>query len=185
MANLNPAEQPAVWADFGDNAQASAAFRPWMPCPGSHEIEFNNGAQGFGSYLTRYSLPNNGTPFPGLWYRFRVGFALFISLSADNVTYQDSGGTQTHWLEKTLSEATKDTTIDWIIVQMHQAALRSSKNGNGSDKGIREAWLPLFDRYGVDLVLCGHDHDRERSWPVRGCNQNVGRYAKTGTTLDT
>ena len=63
---------------------------------------------------------------------------------------------------------------------MHQDALSSSKTGNGSDKGIREAWLPLFDRYGVDLVLCGHDHDYERSWPVRGCNHNVGRDAVTG-----
>jgi len=68
---------------------------------------------------------------------------------------------------------------------MHQDALSSSKKGNGSDKGIRETWLPLFDRYGVDLVLCGHDHDYERSWPVRGCNHNVGRDATTGAIVDT
>ena len=217
-ANLNPAAQPAVWADFGKNTQTSAAFRPWMPCPGNHEIEFNNGAQGFNSYLTRYTLPQNGTRFAGLWYHFKIGSALFISLSADDVIYQDSGafvagpepllpsastgnapitpgtsfyirgysgGEQTRWLERTLSQASKDDSIDWIIVQMHQDALSSSKNGNGSDKGIREAWLPLFDRYGVDLVLCGHDHDYERSWPVRGCNHNVGRDASTGAMVDT
>jgi hypothetical protein len=57
--------------------------------------------------------------------------------------------------------------------------------GNGSDKGIRETWLPLFDRYGVDLVLCGHDHDYERSWPVRGCNHDAGRDAATGAPVDT
>jgi hypothetical protein len=34
------------------------------------EIEFNNGTQGFTSYLTRYSLPPNGTRFPGRWYAF-------------------------------------------------------------------------------------------------------------------
>jgi hypothetical protein len=68
---------------------------------------------------------------------------------------------------------------------MHQDALSSSKYGNGSDKGIRESWLPLFDRYGVDLVLCGHDHDYERSWPVRGCNHHVGRDAITGAPVDT
>src|SRR5580698_3206620 len=68
---------------------------------------------------------------------------------------------------------------------MHQDALSSSRNGNGSDKGIRETWLPLFDRYGVDLVLCGHDHDYERSWPVRGCNHDVGRDAVSGATVDT
>jgi 3',5'-cyclic AMP phosphodiesterase CpdA len=217
-ANLNPSAQPAVWADFGKNTQFSAAFRPWMPCPGNHEIEFGNGAQGFNSYLTRYSLPDNGTPFSGLWYRFVVGSVLFISLSADDVIYQDSGafvsgpaplqparstggtqiepgtslyirgysgGAQTRWLEKTLAEASTDHRIDWIVVQMHQDALSSSKNGNGSDKGIREAWLPLFDRYGVDLVLCGHDHDYERSWPVRGCNHNVGRDVHTDATVDT
>lgn len=217
-ANMNPAAQPAVWADFGNNVQASAAFRPWMPCPGNHEIEFHNGAQGFNSYLTRYSLPHNGTSFAGLWYHFTVGSVLFISLSADDVVYQDSGafvagpaslqpapstgnapiapgtslyihgysgGEQTRWLEKTLAAASENTSIDWIIVQMHQDALSSSRNGNGSDKGIRERWLPLFDRYGVDLVLCGHDHDYERSWPVRGCTHDVGRDAASGATVDT
>jgi hypothetical protein len=217
-ANLNPHAQPAVWADFGKNVQTSAANRPWMPCPGNHEIEFGNGSDGFNSYLTRYRLPDNGTAFPGRWYRFQVGSALFISLSGDDVVYQDSGafnagpaalepapstgnarippgtslyvhgysgGEQTRWLQSTLMAASKDPAIDWIIVQMHQDALSSSKNGNGSDKGIREAWLPLFDRYGVDLVLCGHDHDYERSWPVRGCNHHVGRDAISGATVDT
>jgi hypothetical protein len=217
-ANLNPAAQPAVWADFGNNVQVSAAWRPWMPCPGNHEIEFHNGAHGFNAYLTRFSLPHNGADFPGLWYRFQIGSALFVSLSADDVIYQDSGafvagpaplqpspstgnapiepgtslyirgysgGAQTRWLQETLSAASKDDSIDWIIIQMHQDALSSSKNGNGSDKGIRETWLPLFDRYGVDLVLCGHDHDYERSWPVRGCNHGTGRDATSGAAVDT
>jgi hypothetical protein len=96
-----------------------------------------------------------------------------------------SEGAQSRWLESTLEAALRDHTIDWIIVQMHQDALSSAKNGNGSDKGIREAWLPLFDRYGVDLVLCGHDHDYERSWPVRGCNHNMGRDALSGVPVDT
>jgi 3',5'-cyclic AMP phosphodiesterase CpdA len=217
-ANLNPSAQPAVWADFGRNVQTSAAQRPWMPCPGNHEIEFGNGPQGFNAYLARFSLPSNGSRFQGLWYRFQVGSALFISLSADDVIYQDSGafvsgpeplepapstghapilpgtslyvrgyseGAQTRWLEETLAEAALDKSIDWIVVQMHQDALSSSKNGNGSDKGIRESWLPLFDRYGVDLVLCGHDHDYERSWPVRGCNHAAGTDAETGAVVDT
>ncbi|WP_435529879.1 metallophosphoesterase, partial [Paraburkholderia caribensis] len=85
----------------------------------------------------------------------------------------------------TLRHAADDDDIDWIVVQMHQDALSSSKTGNGSDKGIREAWLPLFDRYGVDLVLCGHDHDYERSYPVRGCNHHAGIDAVTGEKVDT
>lgn len=217
-ANLNYAVQPTVWADFGNNVQASAAHRVWMPCPGNHEIEFGNGPTGHDSYLTRYCLPGNGSAFQGLWYRFQVGSALFVSLCADDVIYQDGGafvtgpealrpapstgnapiepgtslyirgfshGEQTSWLEETLAAASKDPGIDWIIVQMHQDAMSSSRNGNGSDKGIRETWLPLFDRYGVDLVLCGHDHDYERTWPVRGCSHDVGRDATSGAPVDT
>ncbi|CAB3796286.1 hypothetical protein LMG28614_04338 [Paraburkholderia ultramafica] len=217
-ANLNPTQQPAVWRDFGNNAQTSASNRPWMPCPGNHELEFNNGEQGLASYLSRYTLPDNHSRFQGRWYSFRVSSVLFISLDADDVVYQDaaafvagpaplvpvastgnapiqpgtslyvrgySNGEQTRWLEKVLHHAAQDDDVDWIIVQMHQDALSSSKTGNGSDKGIREAWLPLFDRYGVDLVLCGHDHDYERSYPVRGCNHDKGTDITTGRPVDT
>jgi hypothetical protein len=218
-ADLNPASQPQVWRDFGSNCQASAAYRAWMPCPGNHEVEFNNGPQGLASYLTRYTLPDNGVPgFRGRWYSFRVSSVLFVSLDADDVAYQDagafvagpdpltpaaatgspaipagisfyirgySGGAQTAWLERTLAAARADTSIDWIVVQMHQDAASSSAAGNGSDLGIRQAWLPLFDRYQVDLVLCGHDHDYERSFPVRGADSMAGRDAATGAPAQT
>ncbi|HEX6525667.1 MAG TPA: metallophosphoesterase family protein [Streptosporangiaceae bacterium] len=218
-ANLNPGFQPEVWRDFGNNNQASAANRPWMPCPGNHEVEFGNGPQGYTSYLTRYTLPGNQVPgFPGRWYSFRVGSALFVSLNADDVIYQDagafvggpaplvpaastgnppiqpgtslyiagySGGAQTRWLERTLAAARRDPSIDWIIVQTHQCALSSSATGNGSDLGIRAAWLPLFDRYEVDLVLNGHDHDYERSFPCRGFDADAGTELDPSTGLAT
>ena len=218
-ANLNPAVQPEVWRDFGRNNQPSAANRPWMPCPGNHEVEFYNGPQGFTSYLTRYTLPENRVPgFGGRWYSFRVGSVLFVSLDADDVVYQDagafvagpaaltpaastghppiepgtslylrgySGGAQTAWLERTLAAGRGDRSVDWIIVQMHQCAASSSAAGNGSDLGIREQWLPLFDRYQVDLVLTGHDHDYERSFPVRGADADAGHEVATGAVVNT
>jgi len=218
-ADLNPAVQPQVWRDFGNNNQTSAANRPWMPCLGNHEVEFDNGSQGFTSYLTRYTLPDNHVPgFAGRWYSFRVGSVLFISLDADDVVYQDagafvagpaaltpaastgnppiapgtsfyiqdySGGAQTAWLEQMLAAGRRDEEIDWIIVQMHQCAASSSATGNGSDLGIRQQWLPLFDRYQVDLVLNGHDHDYERSFPVRGTDPGVGHEVATGAVVNT
>src|SRR5215470_2521041 len=57
--------------------------------------------------------------------------------------------------------------IDWIVVCMHQVSM-SSAHFNGADLGIRESWLPLFDQYGVDLVVAGHEHYFERTFPVRG-----------------
>jgi hypothetical protein len=185
-AGGNPGAPPAVWRDFGGTNQASAAHRPWMPVPGNH----------FSSYLTRYTLPSNGTPgLEGRWYSFRVGSVLFVSLSADDVAYQDagtslsvrgySGGAQTRWLETTLAAARRDASIDWIVAQMHQCACSSSRAGNGSDLGIRQEWLPLLDRYEVDLVLSGHDDDYERSFPVRGFDIGAGSDAATGAPVDT
>jgi hypothetical protein len=218
-ANLNPASQPEVWRDFGNNNQTSAASRPWMPCPGNHEVEFGNGPQGLTSYLTRYTLPDNRVPdFRGRWYSFRIGSVMFVSLDADDVVYQDagafapgpaaltpaastghppvepgtslyirgySGGAQTAWLDRTLAAGRGDASVDWIIVQMHQCAASSSATGNGSDLGIREEWLPLFDRYQVDLVLSGHDHDYERTFPVRGTDPGAGREIATGAVVNT
>ena len=218
-ADLNPTAQPEVWQDFGNNNQSSAANRAWMPCPGNHEVEFDNGPQGFTSYLTRYLLPDNGTGwFRGRWYSFQVGSVLFVSLDADDVVFQDagafvagpaaltpvastgnppiepgtsfyihgySGGAQTAWLERTLAAARSDPSVDWIIAQMHQIACSSSSTGNGSDLGIRQEWLPLFDRYQVDLVLNGHDHDYERSFPCRGFDAVVGTEVATGAPVQT
>jgi len=143
-------------ADPGLNQEA--AYRPWMPVPGNHELEFGNGERRLASYLARYALPSNGLPaFEGRWYSFQVGTVAFVCLSGDD----DSGGAQTRWIEATLAAARGNSSIDWIVVQLHRCARESE-------------WLPIFDRYEVDLVLCGHDHGYERSFPVRGFEPATG-----------
>ena len=87
-----PAAWAQVWRDFGNNVQASAANRPWLPVPGNHELELGHGEQGLASYLTRYTLPSNGVDgLEGRWYAFRVGTALFVSLSGDDVAFSGAG----------------------------------------------------------------------------------------------
>jgi hypothetical protein len=190
-----PAAQPQGQRDFGNNVQASAANRPWMPVPGAHRVE----------YLGRYSLPANGQPeFAGRWYEFRIGTVAFICLSGDDVASAGgrgfaadpvepntsgnargySGGAQTRWLEATLAAARGDSSIDWIVVGFHQCACSSAPAGLGSDLGIRREWLPLFDRYEVDLVLCGHGHGYERSFPVRGIDSADTLRPHPVTTTD-
>src|SRR3984957_10670404 len=180
-ANSNQMFQPQVWEEYFDNAQLSAANRPWMPTLGNHENEPGNGPQGYLSYQTRFSLPKNHSgDFEGNWYSFQVGSVLFVMVDNNDVCYQIdtgtylstgdsqiltgySGGKQLKWLEKTLREASTDRSIDWIVAVMHQPAM-STSDADGSDLGIRQNWMPLFYQYGVDFVLAGHDHDYERSY---------------------
>jgi hypothetical protein len=114
-----------------------------------------------------------GAEIPGGTVTYNHGYTGDLAVvAADNSAVPDfSNGTpnlQTIWLERTLREARQDPGVDMIVVFMHQCAMSTSMPGNGSDLGIRRAWLPLFDRYEVDLVLSGHEHDYERTYPVRG-----------------
>jgi hypothetical protein len=184
-ADLNPAAQPQAWRDFGNNVQASAANRPWLPVPGNHGSESADQEQALASYLARYSLPGNGAPgFEGRWYEFRVGTVAFICLSGDDVQRGYSGGAQTRWLEAALAAARRDASIDWVVIQLHQCACSSSRACDGADLGLRQQWLPLFDRYEVDLVLCGHDGGYERSFPVRGFDSADTLRPHPVTTVD-
>ncbi|MDR2986239.1 MAG: metallophosphoesterase, partial [Nocardiopsaceae bacterium] len=201
LSYANSSDQPVdTWTSYFANISRSARYRPWMPTPGNHENEAGNGPQGYLSYQTRFELPGNGTPaFCGNWYAFTAGSVRFIALNNDDVCLQDggfsglrrdnvpgyrtagfdpyisgySGGQQRRWLERELAAAQQDDDIDWIVVFMHQVAM-SSAHFNGADLGIRRQWLPLFDRYGVDLVLSGHEHHFERSHPVRGAVPGSG-----------
>ena len=188
-----------AWWDFWGNNSRSARNRPWMPSPGNHENELGNGPIGYQAYQTYFSLPpaTGQTELTrGLWYAFTAGSVRVIAIANDDVCYQQggdtfvrgySGGAQKTWLESELAATRADTSIDWIVVCMHQVAISTAGVGfNGADLGIREEWLPLFDRYGVDLVVCGHEHHYERSHPIRGHDPNRTRTplsAASGTQV--
>jgi 3',5'-cyclic AMP phosphodiesterase CpdA len=183
-ANLAEDRARTRW-DFWENNSRSARRRPWMPSPGNHENELGNGPIGYQAYQTYFSVPEatgQTEVTRGLWYAFTAGAVRVISIANDDIVYQDggnsyvrgySGGAQKAWLEKELAATRANLDIDWIVVCMHQVAISTADKFNGADLGIREEWLPLFDKYGVDLVVCGHEHHYERSHPVRGRESNA------------
>jgi Purple acid Phosphatase, N-terminal domain/Calcineurin-like phosphoesterase len=186
----DPVTRAQAWREFGNNIQLSAATRPWLPVPGGHDAGPGRGEQGLGSFLARYALPSNGTDgFEGWWYALRVGTVLFVTLSGDDVAYAGapgySGGAQSRWLEATLAAARGDASVDWIVVQVHPCACSSAPLGGGSELGIRQEWLPVFDRYEVDLVLSGHARGYERSFPVRGFQARAGLDGATDPAAGT
>ncbi|MFZ1160667.1 purple acid phosphatase family protein [Mycobacterium sp.] len=175
-----------TWSDWFDNNTRSARYRPWMPAAGNHENELGNGPIGYAAYQAYFTVPDSGSDseLRGLWYSFTAGSVRVISLNNDDVCFQDGGnsyvhgysaGAQKRWLEGELENARADKRIDWVIVCMHQTAISTADHTNGADLGIRQEWLPLFDRYQVDLVVCGHEHHYERSHPVRGAQDTETR----------
>jgi 3',5'-cyclic AMP phosphodiesterase CpdA len=92
------------------------------------------------------------------YYRFKKGDVAFYSL---NSNYMDKR--QVKWMEEQLA---KDTS-KWKIAYFHHPPY-SSGGKHGSSKGLREVVEPLFIKYGVDVVLAGHEHFYERVKPQNG-----------------
>jgi acid phosphatase type 7 len=55
----------------------------------------------------------------------------------------------------------------WRIVAHHRP-MWSAARLHGSAEELRAAWGSLIDGHAVPLVVNGHDHNYERTWPMRG-----------------
>jgi 3',5'-cyclic AMP phosphodiesterase CpdA len=94
----------------------------------------------------------------GRWWSRRLGDVLLVGLDSNRVDDPE----QRAWLEETLAA----TDAPWRIVAVHHPPY--SAGYQGSNERVRRVFGPLFERYGVQLVLSGHDHDYQRSHPIRG-----------------
>jgi predicted phosphodiesterase len=88
---------------------------------------------------------------------------------------------QFEWMDNTL----KDAREQWKIVYFHHP-LYSNGDRHGSNIELRVRIEPLLVKYGVDVVLSGHDHIYERLKPQKGITYFVagsgGMLRKGGIT---
>lgn len=112
------------------------------------------------------------------YYRFTKGNVAFYSL---NSNYMDPK--QVKWLEDELSRDTSE----WKICFFHHPPYSSAK-AHGSDSQLRDVVEPIFVKYGVNVVLTGHDHVYERIKPQKGIYYFVsgaGGKLRTGDISET
>jgi Purple acid Phosphatase, N-terminal domain/Calcineurin-like phosphoesterase len=183
---ITDAYDPRAWDSFFTELEPVAGQVPWQIAVGNHELEAWYSADGYAGQRARFALPAAGAgQLPPTYYSFVYGNVGIISLDANDVSCEIpanhgySGGAQTRWLARTLSELRSNPGVDFIVAYFHHCAY-SSCTTHGSDAGPRQAWVPLFDLYGVDLVINGHNHVFERTDPLRG---GVSSPAPTGATI--
>ncbi|MFJ9040216.1 purple acid phosphatase family protein [Streptomyces sp. NPDC102406] len=182
------AYNPGSWDLFLHQNEQVARAVPWMVTTGNHDMEAWYSPDGYGGQLARWSLPDNGfdaRAVPGA-YSFVHGNVGVVALDANDVSYEipanlgHSDGRQTAWLDRTLRTLRAARGVDFLVVFFHHCAYSTSSHG--SDGGVRAAWLPLFARHQVDLVINGHNHVYERTDAVR--DGAVGRAVPVGGTTD-
>ncbi|MER5180021.1 metallophosphoesterase family protein [Streptomyces sp. NPDC002896] len=177
-----------VWDQFLAQTESVAKSVPWMVTTGNHDMEAWYSPDGYGGQSARWSLPENGfdpKSAPGV-YSFVYGNVGVVALDANDVSYEipaNKGyteGRQTAWLDRRLGELRASSAVDFIVVFFHHCMYSTSTHA--SDGGVRDAWLPLFTKHQVDLVINGHNHVYERTDAIR--NGKVGRPVPVGASTD-
>lgn len=157
---------------------------PLFPAPGNHDyhdIDFKAGYAQMNhhtAYYQNFTMPVNGESggVPShnpSFYSFDIGNIHFLSLDSygmeeNKYMLYDTAGPQAQWIKKDL-EANKNK--GWVVAYWHHPpyTMGSHNSDEESELGdVREKLLPILERYGVDLVLCGHSHVYERTRLMKG-----------------
>jgi acid phosphatase len=145
----------------GEIEKINAVFeRPYQPllkqgvkfyaCLGNHDIRTDNGDP-------QVSYP--GFNMQGRYYTFRRDPVQFFALDTN---HNAEWKTQLAWLEQELSRSD----APWKIVFGHHPIYSSGVYG--VDRTFIKALTPIFQKYGVQLYINGHDHNYERTQSIKG-----------------
>jgi hypothetical protein len=99
------------------------------------------------------------------YYSFDCQNAHFVALSTE--TNYGVASKQFDFVKNDLEKASTNQTIKWKIVFYHRLAYSSESNQTRSLTLFRETYHPLFEKYGVDLVIQAHNHNYQRSYPIK------------------
>jgi len=133
----------------------SAGF---FPSRGNHDL--------FLPWFALFFPPMDVRPIDGgAYFSFDWGSAHFVALDTNLLwTIADKDSDQLKWLEADLEKA-KDGGTAWTILYFHEPVF--SVGAYARERLQRDLIAPIAERFGVDLVLSGHDHNYQRSHPVR------------------
>ncbi|MGE5351935.1 MAG: fibronectin type III domain-containing protein [Acidobacteriota bacterium] len=108
-------------------------------------------------WRAQFTLPDNGPDgFSETSYFVDYQGVRFIMINSNNKLNE-----QAKWLDSILT----DNKNMWTVVSFHHPVYSSGRERN--DKSTRNAFLTVFDKNNVDLILQGHDHSYARSYKLK------------------
>jgi len=166
-----------AYEDWLDNAGTDTAGKRsmlgqvlTMQTMGNHEL-YN--AQFF-SAIVQPQDPAFGPRNDELFFSANVGPIHVIVLDDQRIgvpgTDKDYAPMVIKWLHDDLN-AVDRTKQPWVVAVHHRSEFSSANHGTDSDViAVRKALVPVWDEHKVNLILAGHDHNYERSKPLRGAD---------------
>lgn len=194
-----------LWLWLGDNAYQSGLdneyqdnvfsmypyqFRKWVcwPATGNHDLISADAAAQTGAYFENFTLPQRGEAggIPSgteAYYSYNYANIHFVVLESTDSGFRDSTGAQMNWLLRDLATSKQR----WTIVYFHHPPYSKGSHNSDTESELiemRTNFVPVFDRFRVDLVLCGHSHAYERSFLLRGHYGEESTFDKALMAVD-
>lgn len=155
----------AVWKDPQNPGQFLTLGQQMMVMiAGNHE---NEAAR----FYANFSIPGAGE-YSETYASFDIGNTHFVMVDDQPVAVSPTGDHAKAilaWLEADLAKANGDRAAHpFIVVVQHRGLYTTSKHADDSDViKARAALAPLYDKHGVDIVITGHEHNFEKTKPLK------------------
>jgi 3',5'-cyclic AMP phosphodiesterase CpdA len=158
---VNTGGDEAEWQAFWQAAGASLDGLTTAAVAGNHDSH--------ALLAEQFDLPAEAplNPGEGWFYSFRLGPVFFLMLDSNIMGAANHADIE--WLQIELqSEAAQDA--NWRVAVMHHPMWPVSDIPRDIQRAetMREYFLPVLEQYGVDIILCGHQHVYSRTLPMRG-----------------
>lgn len=157
---VNRGDADHEWGEWFYSLGWMSGTVPQLAVPGNHEYSLSKElATGKGvtrHWRPQFELPENGPMgLEETAYYIDVQDVRIVALNSN-----EDQEVQSAWLHEVL----EDNPNTWTIITHHHP-IHSSGKGRDNEH-LRRAWQPIYDKYGVDLVLQGHDHTYGRTTPI-------------------
>ena len=156
----------SYWTNMLDYNFGALSVMPVMAISGNHEVSYRNGTSETYKHFN-YMLPEQ-TVRNGLYYSFAYGGVKFVMINTNELNnYGALKDSQYNWIIEEL----KNNTEKWLVVGMHNPMYSVGKWGSDESRNLISQKLTeqlgdAFAKYGVDLVLQGHDHMISKTVPI-------------------
>ncbi len=199
----NPAELMLLLGDNAYNAGTDAEYTSnffnaysgnilknhvVFPAPGNHDYANSSSRQTDHNipYYSIFTMPTaaecggvaSGTE---AFYSYNWGNIHFLSL--DSYGYEtgstrlyDTTGPQVTWVKNDLAANTNK----WTIAYWHHPPYTMGSHTSDTETelvNIRQRFIKILERNGVDMIICGHSHDYERSYLLKGYYGNEASFS--------
>lgn len=175
--------QGALFEDMYENRLKNTIA--WS-CMGNHDGYSAKSETQSGPYYDIFHFPTKaecGGTASGTeaYYSFDYGDVHFICLDSHQ-SDRSVGGAMYAWAENDLS----NTAAKWVIAFWHHPAYSMGSHNSDKEKRLvemRENFVPLMEKYGVDVIFSGHSHSYERSYMLHGHYGNSDSFNKEQNTV--